>query len=191
MDGILGTQAPEEMMRRTVAVLGGIEEAHAPVRRTIEKPRQGPIGGGGGLGYRGGVERTAVLLYVALKFLAYAAWLQVGYTVFHRDLGVTPHPILFGVVRLVVGLVVGIGIWIGSTAVYVLLAERTGIASELATYVLVYVPVRVAEWALVGLLAYGRLASGWLAGGVLVSILADVPMVWALEWHLPLGRFLC
>ena len=69
-------------------------------------------------------------------------------------------------------------------------------------YLAVYVPVRWFEWALIELFLSSAartlggfvLSSGrtrpWRIGGILVSCLADVPVMLALG-GLPMGRFMC
>jgi len=136
------------------------------------------------------MESPWLLPYLAVKLVVYVAWCRVGYA-WLPERPRAEHAAAFGVLRFAIGAMVGTGIWVGSTVVWVFLARELGVESEVLTYVLVYVPVRMLEWGIVGVLAYGRPPRGWIVGGVVVSVLADVPMVWSLGWHLPLGRFLC
>ena len=77
-------------------------------------------------------------------------------------------------------------------------------AHPFAAYVSVYAPVRVVEWLIVYAIlrrsplqqraSSTSLAASWIFGGILVSFLADIPMLLTYEGSqqfLPVGRFLC
>ena len=132
-----------------------------------------------------------------LKALAYAWWCLVGLRRARPEIegrGRWLRAAWFGVLRVLLGLLFGIVIWLASSFVVEGLHEAglgMGRGVELLTYLAVYVPVRVIEWGIVCVLALRRWDARWIAGGVLVSVGADIPWIIILGAHLPLGRFLC
>jgi hypothetical protein len=144
------------------------------------------------------------LIYVVVKYAAYSLWCALGVrwlapsgrSAFHSGLK-------FGFVRLLIGVVAGFAIFfIGGVAH--LSAWNNGFLQ----YLVVYAPVRWFEWGIMELLVTrsGRNpvhvfilgANGgsrrWRLGGILVSHLADIPMVvmgTGFRDMLPIGRFLC
>jgi len=67
-----------------------------------------------------------------------------------------------------------------------------GVVRDVAVYLAVYVPVRIVEWSIVSGQAFDRRVPAWIAGGVAVSIAADMPWIAMEHGHiLPVGRFLC
>ena len=152
-------------------------------------------------------ESSAIFAgYVALKFAAYAAWCGFGARRFAPE-GESPiaRGIALGFVRLVLGLVFGVLIFLAGAALYGKLDE-TDLSPTVAmvlTYLAVYVPVRWIEWAIIeallrkeacGLAAFllgvDRAGRAWRLGGALVSCLADIPIMLA-AGGLPVGRFMC
>ena len=108
----------------------------------------------------------------------------------------------FGLLRLLLGFMFGLFIYLVGSIVYSALIDAP--ATSLLTYLAVYVPVRWLEWSILGLLIspsarkFGVFWTGlnsrdrlWRLGGVLISCVADVPMIIALGGILPVGRFLC
>ena len=100
-------------------------------------------------------------------------------------------------VSVLLGLTLGIGIWLASSAVAS--AVNAGPAvRQIAAYLAVYVPVRWLEWSLIAsliersglafLVPRSRGSVLFRLGGIGVSCLADVPM---LVDGLPIGRFMC
>ncbi|MSR63503.1 MAG: hypothetical protein EXS08_13760 [Planctomycetes bacterium] len=145
--------------------------------------------------------------YLVLKAAAYCTWCWVGVRVFRPEraaklgLGVG-----LGVLRMLLGLVFGVGIFLAGGAVMESLAGVEalpfGVASAL-TYLAVYVPVRWLEWGLIEFLLVtgerdfttvlggsGKRGVRWRLGGIALSCLADVPWMLA-AGGIPFGRFMC
>jgi hypothetical protein len=143
-----------------------------------------------------------LIAYIALKYLAYAAWCFVGLSL----LSVSPvglsRALGFGLLRLLLGFMFGLFIYLVGSIVYSALIDAP--ATGLLTYLAVYVPVRWVEWSIIEILVapsafkFGGFWTGlnsrdrlWRLGGVFISCVADVPMIIALGGILPVGRFLC
>lgn len=146
----------------------------------------------------------ALLVYVGVKYAAYAVWCGLGV----RWLGDAGRSALrrslqFGLVRVLIGAAAGFGIFlIGG------MMHWTAWSNVFLQYVVVYAPVRWFEWGIMELLvgrsnrnpgivfalgANGR-SRWWRLGGILVSHLADIPMITmgsGVHDMLPVGRFLC
>ena len=145
-------------------------------------------------------------LYFAAKGAAYCGWCGLGARLFRpagtRVLGLA---LGLGTLRLVLGLVFGVAIYLGSCLAVVGLDEAGAdptLAMGLA-YLGVYVPVRWIEWAIIETIlrpqarSFGRFWAGadgsgrlWRLGGAAISCLADVPLMLA-AGGLPVGRFMC
>jgi len=145
-------------------------------------------------------------LYLGVKFLAYSGWLYYGLYRFHGRKPALGAAAAFGLLRLLMGFFFGVLIYLASSWVVVHLGAGLGLgmARDVAAYLSVYLPVRWVEWSIMaGLLcpqAVGpvRLAlgadardRGWRAGGILISCLADIPLIVSLGGVIPTGRFLC
>src|SRR6478735_681311 len=115
-----------------------------------------------------------IALYAVLKLLVYSLWGYVGLVISGQGATATWTGVLrLGVIRWLLGFAFGV-------AVFLLVHEKMG--SFATTYVTVYAPVRVLEWAIVGL-KYIRGWPGearsarlwiWVALGVGVSFAADL-----------------
>jgi hypothetical protein len=131
------------------------------------------------------------LNYFLIKFTAYFFWCLVGWgwlckgvgSIFWRALGL-------GIFRLALGFLVGIPMF--------LMAWRVNglIHNDFLAYVLVYVPTRVVEWFITyrifGLEAKNTEGWIWILGGVVISCLADCPMIIRQgAFSMPLGRLVC
>ena len=148
-------------------------------------------------------------LYMLAKFVAYTVWCGVGIqligsyesraNVQSATGGGTPSwrkwflAIGYGLFRLLMGVFFGLLIWIVGTSVA---ADIWGAPHrDVITYLLVYVPVRWIEWTILAWIiarsSAGNLGYGWRLGGVGISCLADIPLIAATGWTLPLGRFFC
>jgi len=144
--------------------------------------------------------------YFVLKALAYCTWCWVGVRMFRPEreakLGLG---IGFGLFRMSLGLVFGVGIFLGGAVVYggFESAELSTSVAMALTYLAVYVPVRWIEWAIVETILVtgektfttflgGSSARGvrWRLGGIAISCLADVPLMVA-AGGIPIGRFMC
>jgi hypothetical protein len=144
------------------------------------------------------VEGVGFLVYSMVKFGAYVGWSAFGVKLHGHTTRIFLKGLLFGTVRLFMGLVFGLG------AIFILANAVIGVSdSSPATYLIVYVPVRWIEWSLLGLMIDPQRASFksflggssrksiyWKLGGILISCLADIPMLLTLR-GLPVGRFMC
>ena len=143
-----------------------------------------------------------LIAYIALKYLAYAAWCFVGLSL----LSVSPvglsRALGFGLLRMLLGFMFGLFIYLVGSIVYSALIDAP--ATGLLTYLAVYVPVRWVEWSIIEILVapsarkFGVFWTGLNSpdrlrrlGGGFISCVADVPMIIALGGILPVGRFLC
>jgi len=143
------------------------------------------------------------LLYPAIKLLAYSFWCYLGLRIFRLSInGVYSRSLLYGFFRLLMGLFFGVAIWMISTVV--LSHIGYGLPQNILTYLLVYVPVRWIEWSIMAVLIVPdsfpllRWISGtspgdrnWRLGGIVISCLADIPLIASLGGVIPTGRFLC
>jgi hypothetical protein len=138
------------------------------------------------------------LVYAVCKGVAYIVWSGVGAKLHgHRDRLIL-KAVLFGLLRVAMGLLIGL------FAILLLVnAFSRTLPSEPLLYLAVYVPVRWAEWSVLGWLMdsghrtaknllIGEAAASrlWRIGGIVISCLADIPMILELN-GLPLGRFMC
>ena len=141
------------------------------------------------------------VLYIGVKFLAYSAWIFWGLRTLRHES--TPSPLgafALGFLRLCLGLFFGVLIYLFSATLLSHLGY--GLAQNVATYLAAYVPVRWIEWSimaailspgsfaqfLVGVAKQDRL---WRLGGIVISCLADIPLIIGLGGVIPTGRFLC
>jgi hypothetical protein len=142
------------------------------------------------------------LLYGACKVLAYCAVCHAGLRWVAARQGWLVLPTVgLGVLRVAMGLAFGVGIFFASA--WVVSEAGSDFAGQALAYLLVYVPVRWVEWALIAWIAVPAarswrgfvLGAGgrdriWRAAGIAVSCLADVPVLLA-TGGLPIGRFMC
>jgi hypothetical protein len=147
--------------------------------------------------------------YFAVKGLAYAAWIYVGLSVFGRgQRHHVPLALGLGALRLLMGLGFGIVIWLAGSAVFQGVSEisdgSSSLVPSITTYLAVYVPVRWIEWGIFEVLLNreSRSARGfflgagsrtrrWRLGGIAISCLADIPVIYSLGGVIPVGRFMC
>jgi hypothetical protein len=143
------------------------------------------------------------LLYPAVKLLAYTFWCYLGLRNFRPSMNrVYSRSAVYGFVRLLMGFFFGVAIWMISTVV--LSHIGYGLPQNILTYALVYVPVRWIEWSIMAALIVPdsfpllRWTSGtsprdrnWRLGGIVISCLADIPLIASLGGVIPTGRFLC
>lgn len=143
------------------------------------------------------------LLYPAIKLLAYGFWCYWGLRNFRPPMNdVYSRSLLYGFLRLLMGLFFGVVIWLISSIV--LSHIGYGLPQNILTYALVYVPVRWIEWSIMATVILPdsfsllRWISGtsprdrnWRLGGIVISCLADIPLIASLGGVIPTGRFLC
>ena len=142
------------------------------------------------------------LLYFLTKFLAYIGWMYLGLRVLRSGTKASIARAFFlGLLRLFLGLIFGVVIYLLSSAMLSQLGYG-GPASNAVTYLSVYVPVRWLEWSIMAalhlspsisqfLFGTGKTDRLWRAGGIVISCLADIPLIISLGGVIPTGRFLC
>ena len=139
--------------------------------------------------------------YVALKLLAYVMWCYVGVGLLRYERTLR-SALGFGVIRLILGVVFGIGVFIVGG-----MAHLEAPKSSLLLYLEIYVPVRWVEWGVMAwlmrrldhgpaalLIGADNTSRMWRIGGIVVSIIADLPILLShagAREMLPVGRFLC
>jgi len=141
------------------------------------------------------------ILYVGIKLFAYIAWMYLGLRALRS--GANPsmwYAIFLGILRLFLGLIFALVIYFLSSAVLSRLGS--GLAPNVVTYLAVYVPVRWLEWSMMAallmspslsqfILGTARTDRLWRLGGIVISCLADIPLIVSLGGVIPTGRFLC
>ena len=138
-----------------------------------------------------------LLIYIFVKYVAYAAWCALGVFLLRVPRFRLTTALGFGFVRLLLGACFGIAVFIAGGMLHL---EAPG--NPLLVYFAVYAPIRLVEWSIMAYLIHDRsqtLAplklSCWLLGGIAVSHLADLPMFFLMRSGpgdmLPVGRFLC
>lgn len=143
------------------------------------------------------MEGAGALLYVALKLAAYIGWCILGVRVHGPRERFVLKGVLYGVLRAVMGLVFGLV----AILFLVNLLENRVTRNSIVLYLAVYIPVRWVEWSLMAILmdrghrTFSKFLVGkgsgtrlWRLGGIVISCLADIPM---LLDGLPVGRFMC
>jgi hypothetical protein len=142
-------------------------------------------------------------LYFVIKLLAYCIWCFIGLRLLqHAARLLLARAIGFGVLRLFMGFFFGILIYFLSSALITHIGA--GLPENTITYVLVYVPVRWIEWSIMSAILYGdSKATGtwflgwnardryWRLGGIAISCIADIPLIYSLGGVIPTGRFMC
>jgi len=148
-------------------------------------------------------DHMGAILYIGIKYAAYTLWCLLGLRLFQPSRSSRVAIAMgFGVLRLLMGLCFGVGIWLIASLVYTALSHAP--FSSVLTYLLAYIPIRWVEWSIMLVLisASCRSPSGfflgcaksdrlWRAGGIILSCLADIPMIITLGGILPVGRFMC
>lgn len=135
-----------------------------------------------------------ILVYAAVKFLAYSAWCYLGLRSVRAAAGQVAMAIRLGAVRWALGLGFGIAVF--------LLIGSIDAEAVARTYVLVYTPVRAVEWgimiALIARRASRVLTPGaavtlgaWYVGGLLLSFATDLLSPEGLQGRFCVGRCLC
>jgi hypothetical protein len=142
-------------------------------------------------------------LYFVVKLLAYCAWCYVGLRSFRPAASLLPlRAFVFGILRLFMGFFFGIVIYfLGS---FLVEAMGSGLSENILTYLYVYVPIRWIEWSILStilrrgqpnrspwLFGENSRERNWRFGGILVSCLADIPLIMFFGGVIPTGRFLC
>jgi hypothetical protein len=132
-------------------------------------------------------------IYVILKYAAYSGWCYCGLPK-PRNQSAVRSALTFGLVRLGIGIVFGISIFLLVGLLHLGVWTHSWLL-----YVLVYAPVRYVEWSiLAGLLGYritDAASQRWIVGGIFVSYFADIPIIlfsYGVEkGFFQVGRILC
>jgi len=143
---------------------------------------------------------VAAILYLVTKFLAYSAWVFVGVRTVQKGTKPLLRSFLLGFFRLCLGFFFGVLIYLLSSALLSQLGSSSG--SDVLTYLAVYVPVRWLEWSIVAAIlvpgSFAQFLVGaakpdrlWRIGGIVISCLADIPLIISLGGVITTGRFLC
>jgi hypothetical protein len=132
----------------------------------------------------------AAVVYILLKYAAYTGWCYAGleYTGARRARVIAP---LLGFVRQLIGIVAT------PLAIYFLyfplMQESLEPPLPVVYYFLIFLPLRSVEWYLMLLIIrsilkrrgempeLGALQHVWVAGGVLLSILTDIPILFLMK----------
>lgn len=138
-------------------------------------------------------------LYFGLKLVAYCAWMYVGLRWVSKDHNTNAF-VALGCGRLLLGVIFGAIIYFLSS----LLLSRLGygLSQNIVTYLAVYIPVRWIEWSIFSFglapMTFPQFLTGsskpdrlWRLGGIVISCLADIPLIISLGGVIPTGRFLC
>lgn len=141
-------------------------------------------------------------LYFVVKLIAYCVWCYIGLRLLRPAAGLLPAKAIgFGILRLFMGFFFGILIYFLSSALITHIGA--GLPENAITYLAVYVPVRWIEWSIMSALLH-RVQSGssfifgedprdryWRFGGIVISCLADIPLIVSMGGMIPTGRFMC
>jgi hypothetical protein len=142
-------------------------------------------------------------LYFVVKLIAYCIWCYVGLRLFEPTAKLLPlRALAWGIFRLFMGFFFGILIYLFSSALITHIGA--GLPQNAITYLAVYVPVRWIEWSIMSALLVRSATSTspwilgsnprdryWRFGGILISCLADIPLIISLGGIIPTGRFMC
>ena len=142
----------------------------------------------------------AAILYLTIKYLAYSAWVFFGLRKLRHQPSPLGRSLLLGLFRLGLGFFFGVVIWFGSSLLLSVLGY--GLSQNVLTYLAVYVPVRWLEWSIMAAIllpsSFSHFFFGstradrlWRLGGIVISCLADIPLIVSLGGVIPTGRFLC
>jgi hypothetical protein len=137
-------------------------------------------------------------VYVLGKYLAYSLWCYFGLW-WLRDRRSAGTGLGFGAVRLGLGMIFGVGIFM------VVAMMHLNAPAPWWMYFAIYAPVRYVEWSILAALLgtsggqvfsiRGAATQKWIIGGILVSHLADLPLILfsgeGTQMFFPVGRFLC
>lgn len=136
------------------------------------------------------MEFLGFLAYLLTKFTAYSSWCYLGLRWFDpRREKKARGSLFYGFLRLLMGIFFGIGIFLAA------LTMNNAVKNSILTYFIIYVPVRVVEWSLLLLLLRRQgvvsQCAAWVAGGVAISCLADIPLGIMEGGVVPVGRPFC
>ncbi|HEX2521795.1 MAG TPA: hypothetical protein VHP35_06675, partial [Terriglobia bacterium] len=136
------------------------------------------------------MELIGFLVYLLTKFAAYSGWCYLGLRWFDPSReGKARGSLFYGFLRLLMGVFFGMGVFLAA------LTMNNAVKNSMLTYLVVYVPVRIVEWSLMLLILRRQGAVRqyvrWVAGGVVLSCLADIPLGIMEGGVVPVGRPFC
>jgi hypothetical protein len=136
------------------------------------------------------MEFLGFLAYLLTKLAGYSSWCYIGLRWFDPSRDRKARGSLFyGFVRLLMGVFFGMGIFLAA------LTMNNAVKNSILTYFVVYVPVRIVEWSLMLMILRRQRAAAqhlaWVAGGVVISCLADIPLGIMEGGVVPVGRPFC
>jgi hypothetical protein len=137
--------------------------------------------------------------YVGIKYSAYVCWCYLGIRVFATERS-RRSAFAFGAMRLFLGVIFGVGVFFVGAMMHLSVPRH-----PFVLYLEMYAPVRWLEWSIMAaalapqvegsrfLIGASNPSRAWRLGGILVSILADLPIILTsgAKEMLPVGRFLC
>lgn len=134
-----------------------------------------------------------MVLYAAVKLLAYCAWCYVALRLVEPGAATLAAAVRLGAARWLLGLGFGVAVFFAIGSIEPQYAART--------YFLVYSPVRAVEWAIIAAFIGYRLQQTvttgnialplWCVGGMVVSFLTDLLSPEGLQGRFCVGRCLC
>lgn len=138
-----------------------------------------------------------LVIYIAVKYVAYAAWCALGVHVLRVRSSRLSTSLFWGLIRLLIGVCFGVAVFVVGGMMHL-----EAPANPLLMYFTVYAPIRLVEWSIMTYLIVDNpmvLSTlrpyAWIVGGIVVSHLADLPMFLLMRSGpgdmLPVGRFLC
>jgi hypothetical protein len=142
-------------------------------------------------------------IYPGIKLVAYTLWSYLALRYFRpQQPDLLSRSLVYGFLRLLMGLFFGGVIFVAG--LLILSVIGTGLPQNALTYVLIYIPVRWVEWSLMAALVVPgsfpfvwRVVGTspedrtWRLVGIIISCLADIPMIIAFGGVIPTGRILC
>lgn len=131
-----------------------------------------------------------MVFYGVVKAIVYIGWCYLGVRWFRfGELSPIRTAIAFGMGRLVLGVIVGLFIFLAA------LSMNNATRNAPLTYFSIYVPVRILEWfiwyCLLNRIAWNRRVIIWIIGGIFISCLADIPLGIINNGVVPVGRPFC
>ena len=131
-----------------------------------------------------------MIVYAVAKYLVYSLWCYVGLSTLAGQMTALRHALGFGAVRWLLGLVLGLVVFIAVGSV-----DRTSLA---VLYFAIYTPLRVLEWTVMTWLMLrqhpqvsARARFAWVLGGIVVSFVTDAVSPEGLAGRFCVGRCLC